>query len=405
MSHFSDFKPTEILSPHVDTPSHVLSSPVPVAQASVKPHRRFRPYRRALFVLLLPLSFLLTALAAANPHITESVYSRGIYPFLAGTLGRFFGLFPFAVAEFLLYVLILTAVVWLCVQIVSLVTKKEKGNRALGMLATICCVSGIGYFLFTAFCGLNYHRITFAEQSGLAVRPSSVQELGSLYQELVDRTNYLRALVPENEYGVMVFYPESFNDLARRAPQGIERLAERYPVLGGFTPPPKPVLASRGLSIMRVSGIYIPFTFEATVNAEMPHFNIPFTMMHELAHFKGFMREDEANFIAYLASREMDDPVFQYSGTVLALIYTGNALFSVAPELQREIISGLHPAVLRDFADNRAFWQQFEGPVAQAVTAVNDAYLRHNRQEDGVLSYGRMVDLLLADYRERHRLQ
>lgn len=36
---------------------------------------------------------------------------------------------------------------------------------------------------------------------------------------------------------------------------------------------------------------------------------------------------------------------------------------------------------------------------------VNDSYLKSNRQEDGVKSYGRMVDLLLADYRQRHGLK
>ena len=394
MSKFSDTGHTEVLRSQARTLS-------PAAPFFV----RLRPYRRALFLLLLPLSFGLTALAGAFPHITESVYSRGIYPVLAGTIGRFFGIFPFAVAEFLLYGLIVTAVCWLGVQTARLIRRKNKKQRALKMLATLCCVGGIGYFLFTAFCGLNYHRVTFADQSGLAVRPSSVQELGLLYQELIERANELRALVPENEDGVMVFYPESFNDLARRAPEGIHRLAEQYPVLGGFTPPPKPVLASCGLSIMRVGGIYIPFTFEATVNADMPHFNIPFTMMHELAHFQGFMREDEANFIAYLAAREMDDPIFQYSGVVQALMYTSIALFPVAPELHRELSGEISPAILRDFAHNRAYWMQFEGPVAQAAATVNNAYLRHNRQYDGVLSYGRMVDLLLADFRARHGLQ
>ena len=379
-----------------------LSPAVPVA---ARQRISFRPYRRALFVLLLPLSFLLTSLAAAHPHITESVYSRGIYPVLAGIFGRFFGLFPFAVAEFLLYGLILTTLCWLVVQCVRLVRMENKKQRALKMLATVCCAAGIGYFLFTAFCGLNYHRVTFAEQSGLDMRPSTVQELGSLYQELVERANYLRAFMPENEDGVTAFYPRGFGDMAAIAPQGMQRLAEHYPVFSGFTPPPKPVMASRGLSMMRVGGIYIPFTFEATVNAHMPDFNIPFIMLHELAHFHGFMREDEANFIAYLASREMDDLVFQYSGVLWALIYTGNALFPVAPELHREISAGISPAIRRDFAANRAFWAQFEGPVAQVATAVNNAYLRHNRQEDGVLSYGRMVDLLLADYRARHGLQ
>ena len=32
----------------------------------------------------------------------------------------------------------------------------------------------------------------------------------------------------------------------------------------------------------------------------MPFYNIPHTICHELSHLKGYMREDEANFIGYL---------------------------------------------------------------------------------------------------------
>ena len=363
-----------------------------------------RPYRHGLFVLLAPLSLALTELAARFPHHTEAIYSRRIYPVLAGILGRVFGIFPFSVAEFLIYGAIITAICYLSVQITRLVSRGEKRARALRMLATIGCIGGVGYFAFTLLMGLNYHRITFAEQSGLVVRPSSVQELGQLYSELVGRANDLRSQVNENEDGVMVFYPRSVREMARLAPQGIERLSERYPVFSGFTPPPKPVLASRGLSMMNIAGVYIPFTFEANFNADMPHMSIPATMLHELAHFKGFMREDEANFIAYLAAREMDDISFRYSGVILGLIYTGNALFAADRELHIELSAYLDAAVLRDFTASRAYWAQFEGPIATAAVAVNNAYLRHNRQEDGVRSYGRVVDLLLADYRARHGL-
>ena len=51
-------------------------------------------------------------------------------------------------------------------------------------------------------------------------------------------------------------------------------------------------------------------------------------------------------------------------------------------------------------AADSAFWNQFDGPVAEVSNQVNDAYLKANSQEDGVRSYGRMVDLLLAMYRE-----
>ena len=385
---------------------HLTNSHIEVLPAGMllRLWQGFRPYRRGLAILLLPLSLLLTSLASASPQAIEAIYSRGIYPALAGIFGRIFGFFPFAVAEIVLYGLIIGVAYWLITEAAGFIFKKNRKHRAFSMLATICCAVGVVYLAFTMLVGFNYHRVTFAEQSGLSVRPSSVAELGSLYSELVERANYLRGQVNENADGAMTFYPYSVLQMAEQAPQGINRLAEQYPIFSGYTPRPKPVLASRGMSMMNVGGIYIPFTFEATFNADMPHASIPHTMLHELAHFKGFMREDEANFIAYLAAREMDSPAFQYSGVMLALIYTGNALFAADRDLFFELNATLDDGIRRDFAYNRVYWQQFEGRVAEVATAMNDVYLRHNRQEDGVRSYGRMVDLLLADYRARHGL-
>ena len=58
----------------------------------------------------------------------------------------------------------------------------------------------------------------------------------------------------------------------------------------------------------------------------MTPYNIPHTICHELSHLKGFMREDEANFIGYLACIRSDDPMFRYSGYLTGWIYAGNAL-------------------------------------------------------------------------------
>lgn len=53
------------------------------------------------------------------------------------------------------------------------------------------------------------------------------------------------------------------------------------------------------MSYLDISGIYCPFTFEANVNVHMNDVLIPVTMCHELSHLSGYMREDEANFIAF----------------------------------------------------------------------------------------------------------
>ena len=47
------------------------------------------------------------------------------------------------------------------------------------------------------------------------------------------------------------------------------------------------------------------------------------------------------------------------------------------------------------------YWQQFEGPVQEASNQANNLFLQANMQIDGVQSYGRMIDLVLAWYEQQ----
>ena len=49
----------------------------------------------------------------------------------------------------------------------------------------------------------------------------------------------------------------------------------------------------------------------------------------------------------------------------------------------------------------QCYWAQFEGPVAQAASTMNDTYLKANGQQDGVKSYGKVTDLLLSYYKQQ----
>ena len=178
----------------------------------------------------------------------------------------------------------------------------------------------------------------------------------------------------------------------------MKNLGEVYPQLAGWYPYPKPLAISRILSVQQLCGIYSPFTVEANYNREMPLYNIPHTICHELSHLKGYMREDEANFIGYLACVLSSSPEFRYSGYVMGWVYAGNALAAVDPDGYRTLRNQLPEAVLEDLAYNNRFWDRFEGKVAEVSTQINDSYLKAHSQEDGVRTYGRMVDLMLAYY-------
>src|SRR5699024_3577053 len=115
-----------------------------------------------------------------------------------------------------------------------------------------------------------------------------------------------------------------------------------------------------------------------------------------LSHLKGFMREDEANFIGYAACIHSEDLYFRYSGYLMGWVYAGNALAQADPEGFAALRSALPQAALTDLSYNNAYWDAFQGKVAEVSTRVNDTYLKLQDQQDGIQSYGRVVDLMLA---------
>jgi hypothetical protein len=148
-----------------------------------------------------------------------------------------------------------------------------------------------------------------------------------------------------------------------------------------------------------ILGVFFPLTMESNINVDAPFFLLPAAMVHELAHQSGFIREDEANFISYLACKQSDEPIFLYSGLFLAFRYSIFALKEVNPEFSSEVMSSLSHAVLRDIAQNEQYLTQYKGIISNVSNTINDTYLKANNQSDGVNSYGRIVDLLLAEQR------
>lgn len=363
--------------------------------------------RRWGCVLLFAVCMALTWLAQGNPGAVEKWFSRGWYPFVARTYGALISLLPVSLAELcILLLVVLIPALTVRAAVRSVRARREQRFREAGrewlrlgvwIGNGICVVVSV----FVLFCGLNYYRPTFAVFSGLEVRDSSSQELYDLCAELLARANALRPGLQTDERGVMKL-SEDIHTLSRQAKETFGGMAERFDVLPDFPILPKPVMASRFMSMMQITGVFCPITFEANINAAAPAHTIPATACHELAHSRGFMREDEANFIGYLASIASDSPEFQYSGVMMGLIHAQNQLYSTDKALFREYAAEMSEGVWLDFKANDEYWARYEGPVATVSNVVNDTYLRANSQAEGVHSYGRMVDLLLADYRQRH---
>jgi hypothetical protein len=187
--------------------------------------------------------------------------------------------------------------------------------------------------------------------------------------------------------------------------KAMESLGTRFPRLSGHYPFPKPLVNSWILSIQQVTGVYSPFTIEANYNRDIPYYDIPFTICHELSHLRGYMQEEEANFIAVLATVGSGDLYFNYSGFVSAWVYAGNALARNDREKFSELYSKINPYTRQDMMYNNEFWDRYETKVSEVHEELNDAYLKYNGQTQGVKSYGQVVDLMLTYFSENRSLK
>jgi hypothetical protein len=154
---------------------------------------------------------------------------------------------------------------------------------------------------------------------------------------------------------------------------------------------------------MGLGGIYSPFTAEPNYNADMPDFQLPFTMAHEMAHQRGVARESEANFVAYLVCVSSRDPFVRYSGYRNGLGVL-NELYRVEPEKARELFKQLGPGYREDSRRAALFWAKASGPAAVLSRRVNHIYLRANRVRKGTADYAASTTLIIGYYlREMNR--
>lgn len=358
--------------------------------------------KRWWLVLFGVIALVLVAIFSNNATATEFVYSRAVFPVVSTIVGFLPSLVTFSVAEWVVIAFVLFCIGYIVYWIIQLIHKKEeRGFQLYKAVVGVLGIVSVTLFCFVITGGLNYYRYTFAESADIELTQSSPDELEQLCWSLADNMNKTRAEIGE-DVDVCTFNSDKFEQYACFSVDALETLSETYPVLSRpLYSKPKPVIASEFLSDANIAGIYFPFTEESNINTQSMFFNIPATMSHELAHQCGFMREDEANYIAYAACVHTgQDALMRYSGYTLAYDYAISALRRVDPTAANEISASLSDAVKADRLRKAQYLAEHEGEMSRISTSMNDAYLKANKQTDGVQSYGRMVDLLLAERRD-----
>lgn len=302
-----------------------------------------------------------------------------------------------SLAEILIAIFAISILIYITIETALLIIRSGRIKRLYRLFVRLAAVGLAVYAGYSMLWGVYYYGDDFIAESGLENGKISVEQLETVTVYFAEKLNEYSRLVERDENGFYVADREAILDRSDEVYKGLE---QKFSCLEGPDIRAKGLRFSRVLSYMDFTGFFFPFTAEANVNTDFPSGLFASTVAHELAHQRGVAKEQEANFVAVLSSLDYGDVDFCYSACMLAYTHLGNALHDVNYGAWHMVYSGLEESVLRDFAANRAYWQQFETPFQTVTTGVYEGFLQSYDQTLGMKSYGACVDLLVNYYYE-----
>lgn len=364
-----------------------------------------RPFRwRSLLWCLIP-----TAAAAGMywilphfPRFTEYAVTRGLFRAVSYPVEWLLSLFPFSLTECLVVLGIPAGLGLLIGWVVRLIRRPGRRERLGRGCRVLAWGLSLAWLVFMVMDGANFSRLPLATLMELPNRQYTAQELYTLTADLVQQATDARAQLTEDENGCMVL-SQPLSRALRQGEAGYAVLRQTYPYLVTGTRRVKAVTLSHLWSYTGYTGVYCPWLGEASVNVDVPDCELMHTVTHELAHTMGFAKENECNFLGYLACSASGQPEQVYSGALSAYIYCSNALYKADKTLWKQAYARLSDGVRRDLQQRRDYWKQFEGQVMESSQKVNDGFIKANGVESGVISYDEMVELLLRYYDQEGR--
>ena len=306
-------------------------------------------------------------------------------------------LMPFSVAEGLL----IASPVILGFLIYSGIRYHNRSIRdALVYCGSVLSVLCIVFQLFVFGFAPGYYGYTVDRTLGMERKDVSPEELYETAVILVTEINRVNddVVFLQNGFSMMPYTLSAMND---KLIEAYDMLSLRYDAVRNFYSKVKPVALSEGMSYTHITGVYTFFTGESNLNVSFPDYTLPYTAAHELAHQRGFAREDEANLIAFLACDASSDPYIRYSGYVGMYQYVMNALYRANKDLYREVYLMSEESLRAEQTAYAEFFQKYEhSKVGEVSGAINNSYLQ-SQGTVGTKSYGMVVDLAVAYFRKQ----
>ena len=351
---------------------------------------------RISFVLFLFASVILTA-SILGVNFAEW-YSRTVSAVLRWLLSFCTGFFTFSLAEIILLVSPI-AFVFVFVYVIRKAVRKKISLSSL--LKIFVSVIFVVFFVFVNTFGICYFRKPLDENLGIKQKSPDREQLylatEFLLSELnktLDAVDFTRKNGSEN--------PHDWDNLDDLIDEGYDKITDDYNFISSIYAKPKKIILSSVMTYTHVSGVYVPFTGEANINTNYPDYVVAFTMAHEKAHQRGVAGEDEANFVAFLALLASGDEYLKYASLMSMYDYFLDSIYESDKEMYLYFLGKTDTRVITEMISYSEFFDKYrDSAMSEIADAVNDSYLKSMGQDDGVKSYGKVVELFCA-YAEKY---
>lgn len=353
-------------------------------------------------------------------------YVINVFPLWLHTYARLTSLVPFSVGEIMLVLAVVITAFGISFFIWNLIRRFRYQKQVKRFFQVYAWIVLIVLYIMTSNCFIMYHTTEFTEkylvkgQTGDMVVDASdravveveteqknvytKKNLAILRDYLVEQCNEMAPTFERDAEGTIIYE----DDLIEKSVEAMQKMGETYPQLSGFYVTPKYLSASEFFSQQYIMGYYFPFSLEANINSMMYITNVAPTVCHELAHTKGFIYEDDANMIGYLACIQSEDEFLQYCGYLSVLNYVNNDFYDSIGKNKNTYKK--HVRISDLVADDNVFltkedWEVVEKKavvktetVKKVSNTLMEATLKLNGVEEGMQQYNQVVNLLLEYY-------
>lgn len=344
-----------------------------------------------IFAIVTAICAILHIIFFINADFADA-FNISIAHFFRFVLGKITSLFTFSLAE----ILLLSCPLLIALFIILLNKKNISIKNRLIIAGKVFLYIACGaYILFILTFASGYHANTLDKR--LDIEKSSISE-EKIYETLnfvIEKTNQYAKKINFNKNGASELTMD-YSELSAELCDSYEKVFSKYNLGNNYSTVVKPLIISPVMTYTHISGVYSFFTGEANLNINYPHYVCAFSAAHELAHQRGFAREDEANFIAYLVCIESDNDYLKYSGYLSMYGYLSSALRKTNYELWIDSASNLGNMANGELIAYSNFFDTYRDNAMSEVSDVfNDTYLKLQGTQ-GIVSYGMVVDLAVA---------